>query len=366
MRPILGLLIVLATTAAAQDRSELAELLDAANEAFPKATEPRIFEFPADHGPHPEYRNEWWYVTGNLDSESGQRFGYELTIFRFALAPSAVESASAWRTNQVYVAHLAVTDAAGERFLVAQKYARGALGLAGAEGKPFSVWIDDWSLRAATSAANEWRLTASSDHIALDLALTATKPPVLNGDAGLSQKSAEPGNASYYYSITRLATVGELRIDDTAFRVRGSSWVDREWSSSALGDDQVGWDWFALQLDDGRELMMYQLRRRDGSADPNSAGTLTLADGTAVHLGKDDIAIHVLDTWSSPEGGTYPSRWQLVVPAHDIDVEVVPVLADQELFTTVRYWEGAVDVSGSAGSGGRGYVELTGYAENIE
>ncbi len=367
MRLVSALLILLAAAAStAQDRSELTELLDAANAAFPKAIEPRRFEFPADHGPHPEYRNEWWYVTGNLDDESGRRFGYELTIFRFALAPQPVESTSAWRSNQLYIAHLAVTDPAGERFLVAEKFSRGAVGLAGAEASPFAVWIDDWSIRATPSAPDAWQLKAASDDIALELTLTPVKPPVLNGDAGLSQKSAEPGNASYYYSLTRLATDGRLRIGDATFRVRGSSWVDREWSSSALGDDQVGWDWFALQFDDGRELMVYQLRRRDGSADPNSAGTLVLADGASVHLDNEQILIRILDTWASPEGGTYPSRWQLEIPAHDIRVEIVPVMPDQELFTTVRYWEGAVDLVGAEGLGGRGYVELTGYAETLE
>ena len=360
------LLILLSMSALAEERAELVELLDAGSEEFPRATEPRDFEFPADHGPHPEYRNEWWYVTGNLETDAGRRFGYELTIFRFALAPTLDASPSAWRTNQLFIAHLAVTDPDGERFHVAEKYSRGALGLAGATAEPFAVWIDDWAIRASATEPDRWRLTAASDDVALDLELTALKPPVLNGEDGLSQKSSEPGNASYYYSLSRLATGGAIRIGDTNFRVQGSSWVDREWSSSALGDDQVGWDWFALQLDDGRELMVYRLRRRDGSTDPNSAGTLVLPDGAAVHLGNDDIALEVLDTWDSPAGGTYPSRWQLDVPAHDIRVEVVPVLANQELFTTVRYWEGAVDVNVAGRQSGQGYVELTGYAESLE
>ncbi len=360
------LLVLSAAAATAEERAELVELLDAANDEFPRATEPRRFEFPADHGPHPEYRNEWWYVTGNLDDDSGRRFGFELTIFRFALAPAIEASVSAWRTNQLYIAHLAVTDPERGQFFVAEKYSRGALGLAGAEAAPFAVWIDDWSIRADAPSSGTWRLEAESDEVALALTLDSLKAPVLNGDAGLSQKSSEPGNASYYYSLTRLGTEGELRIGDATYRVTGSSWVDREWSSSALGDEQVGWDWFALQLEDGRELMVYQLRRRDGSADPNSAGTLVLADGSAVHLANDDISITVLDTWVSPEAGSYPSRWQLEVPAEGIRVDVVPIMSNQELFTTVRYWEGAVDVVGDEGTGGRGYVELTGYAENLE
>ncbi len=366
MRFLVFLALLSAAAAAEEERAELVELLDAANDAFPKATEPRRFEFPADHGPHPEFRNEWWYVTGNLDDDAGRRFGYELTIFRFALAPTAAESASAWRTNQLYIAHLAVTDPERERFIVAEKFSRGALGLAGAQANPFAVWIDDWSIQSDASNPLLWRLAADGDEIGLDLELVPRKPVVLNGDSGLSQKSSEPGNASYYYSLTRLDTSGELRIGDRRFRVAGASWVDREWSSSALGDEQVGWDWFALQLDDGRDLMLYQLRRRDGSIDPNSAGTLVLPDGTSIHLDNDDIEIQVLDTWQSPEGGAYPSRWRLAIPAHGIDVEVLPVMANQELFTTVRYWEGAVDIVGNSGASGRGYVELTGYAESFE
>ncbi len=288
--------------------------------------------------------------------------------FRFALAPSLPAATSAWRSNQVYIAHLAVTDPGDQRFMVAEKYSRGALGLAGAEAQPFAVWIDDWRIHGKTqpNGRERWRIDAATDELTLSLTLEAKKPPVLNGDRGLSQKSAEPGNASYYYSLTRLHTAGTLRIGPDEYAVSGASWLDREWSSSALGHDQVGWDWFALQLDDGRELMVYQLRRRDGSADPNSAGTLVAADGESTYLGHGDVGLTVLDTWTSPEGGDYPARWRVKVPAAAIDVEVVPVMADQELFTTVRYWEGAVDVVGPEGPAGRGYVELTGYAGTPE
>ena len=364
MRRVIAVVALAALSPALAQEGGLAELLAAKDEAFPKAIEPRRFEFPADHGPHAEYRNEWWYVTGNLENAAGRRFGFELTIFRFALAPAPPVSTSAWRSNQVYIAHLAVTDPVDERFIVAEKYSRGALDMAGAEAEPFAVWIDDWRIHGQTmpNGRERWRIDAATDEASLALTLDAEKPPVLNGDAGLSQKSSEPGNASYYYSLTRLKTAGTLDIGGEEFAVRGTSWVDREWSSSALGGDQVGWDWFALQLDDGRELMVYQLRRQDGSADPNSAGTLVAADGAAEHLGHGDIRLTVLDTWASPEGGDYPARWRLEVPKGAIDVEIVPVMADQELFTTVRYWEGAVDVVGQDGPAGRGYVELTGYA----
>ncbi|MDH3908758.1 MAG: carotenoid 1,2-hydratase [Gammaproteobacteria bacterium] len=350
----------------AAQSSQLADLLGRdADPAFARAIAPREFMFPEDHGPHPEFRNEWWYVTGNLDDEDGERFGFELTIFRFALAPSVAASNSAWRTNQVYIAHLAVTDADNERFYVAQRYSRGAVGLAGAQALPFRVWIDDWEMgeKAETGA---WHLIADDEDFGIDLELRALKPPALNGVDGLSQKSADPANASYYYSITRLQTEGSLRIGENDYTVSGLSWLDREWSTSALAADQVGWDWFALHLDDGSDLMIYGLRLQDGTRDPASAGTFVDADGVTTHLTNDDVEISVLEEWSSPEGGSYPSRWLLRVPRFGLELNVTPVISDQELFTTVRYWEGAVDVAGERDLRpveGRGYVELTGYAE---
>ena len=356
---------VLADETGAQT-SQLADLLGSdADPAFARAIAPREFVFPEDHGPHPEFRNEWWYVTGNLDNEDGERFGFELTIFRFALTPSVALSESAWRTNQVYIAHLAVTDANNERFYVAQRYSRGAVGLAGAQAAPFRVWIDDWEM-AERMETDTWRLVANDEDFGIDFSLTALKPPVLNGIDGLSQKSADPANASYYYSITRLQTRGSLRVGEKDYTVSGLSWLDREWSTSALAADQVGWDWFALQLDDGSDLMLYGLRLQDGTRDPASAGTFVDANGDASHLAYDDVEISVLEEWSSPEGGSYPSRWLLRVPRFGLELNVSPVISDQELFTTVRYWEGAVDVAGEHDRQpieGRGYVELTGYAE---
>lgn len=350
-------------------QSELSTLLSAAsNEGFALATEPRIFEFPRDHGPHPEFRNEWWYMTGNLDAEDGRRFGFELTIFRFALSPVAIESSSSWRSNQVYIAHFAVTDADGKSFYVAERFSRGALGLAGARAEPFRVWIDDWQIAAVANdqPREHWQLRASDREFALELELLAEKAPVLNGDKGLSQKSAMPGNASYYYSITRWLTNGRLRLGGEEFMVSGLSWLDREWSSSALGKDQQGWDWFALQLSDDSELMFYSLRRTDGSQDEYSGGTWVAADGTSRHLKREDVSVSVTDYWTSPQGGTYPAAWRVQIPDLKLALDVNPILADQELFTTVRYWEGAVDVQGlrdGANIVGRGYVELTGYAD---
>lgn len=367
-RLLTSLVALLFATFAVADEGEpssrLADLLGAeADAGFAKALGPREFVFPADHGPHPGYRNEWWYVTGNLDDEDGGRFGFELTIFRFALAPSAPESESRWRSNHVYIAHLAITHAEDERFYVAQRYSRGALGLAGAQAEPFRVWIDDWAIGQDSDA---WHLRAIDTEFGIDVELQALEQPVLNGIDGLSQKSAEPGNASYYYSITRLGTQGTIHIGDREYNVSGLSWLDREWSTSALAAEQVGWDWFALQLSDGSDLMFYNLRNNDGTQDNTSAGTFRSANGIASHLDADDVEITVLDNWESPDGGAYPSKWRLAVPRLDVEVTVTPVMPNQELFTIVRYWEGAVDVEGEhAGAAitGRGYVELTGYAQ---
>ena len=350
--------------------SQLADLLGAdADAGFARALSAREFVFPADHGPHVTFRNEWWYVTGNLeddlDDDESRRFGFELTFFRFALAPTTIESTSQWRTNQVYIAHLALTDVEDEQFHVAQRYARGAVGLAGAKAAPFQVWVDDWSI-VENPDSGGWQLKAGNDDFAIDVELQALRAPVLNGIAGLSQKSADRNNASYYYSITRLGTQGKIRLGQRDYEVSGLSWLDREWSTSALAADQVGWDWFALQLDDGSDLMFYSLRKTDGSQDSASAGTFVSANGSSQHLDANDVEIAVLDNWDSPEGGSYPSKWRLSAPRLGLDLTVTPVLPDQELFTTVRYWEGAVDVEGSnngAALSGRGYVELAGYAE---
>jgi predicted secreted hydrolase len=348
--------------------SRLSELLsDGGLEGFARAVEPRQFSFPADHGPHPDFRNEWWYVTGNLDGAGGRRFGFELTFFRFSLTPiDDREFESSWRTNQVYIAHFAIADVGATQFNVAQRYSRGSAGVAGAAADPFRVWIDNWTIEEGDSKGL-WHLRARANDFGLVLDLAPLKQPVLNGERGLSRKSAEPGNASYYYSIPRLQSDGTLTIGDRSFAVTGLSWLDREWSSSALSKDQRGWDWFALQLSDGSDLMIYQLRRNDGSIDTHSAGTRIDESGKATALMADDVSITVTDYWQSERGGQYPSGWEISIPSQDIALEVTPVMADQELLTNVRYWEGAVDVSGASGGrplAGRGYVELTGYAEN--
>ena len=326
---------------------------------FARALLPRAFRFPDDHGAHPEFATEWWYLTGNLRDESGRRFGYQFTLFRVGLRPGESLADSNWRAQQIYMGHIAISDIAAGRHHSAERFARAAAGLAGARPSPFAVWLGAWSLQGGTELF-PLRLMAGNDDIGLSLQLQAgAKPLVLQGEDGLSRKSASPGNASYYYSFTRLPTQGELRIGNSRYSVTGDSWLDREWSSSALEDNQVGWDWFALQLDDGRELMFYQLRDKQGRSHPFSRGSLVQSDGSSQPLLPDAVKLTPLRHWRAEDGAPYPVAWRLRVAAHGLDLEVQALLDDQLMDHSVRYWEGAVQVSGS--HTGRGYLELSGY-----
>jgi predicted secreted hydrolase len=327
---------------------------------FARALEPRTFRFPQDHAAHPDFATEWWYLTGNLSDENGRRFGYQFTLFRIGLRPGEVVKDSNWRSNQVYMGHLAISDIAAGQHYSAERFARAAAGLAGARAVPFEVWLGPWSLQAG-SELFPLSLEAQHDGIGLSLQLQpGDKPMVLQGERGLSRKSATPGNASYYYSYTRLPTQGELRIGDVLFSVQGNSWMDREWSSSALDEDQVGWDWFALQLDDGRELMFYQLRNRQGGVHAFSQGVLVAQDGSVRNLLPGQVTLMPSRYWQSGDGTRYPIDWRLQAPEYQLDLDVRALLDDQLMDHSVHYWEGAVEVSGS--HRGQGYLELSGYA----
>lgn len=328
---------------------------------FARATDPRPFSFPADHGAHPDFKNEWWYLTGNLAAPSGRRFGYQVTLFRIALAPESALRASRWATRQVWMAHVALTDVAAGTHQARERLARQALGLAGAGLDPFRVWLEDWRLDG-TGNDFPWHLGVDAGDFALELELAGDRP-MLQGDQGLSQKSAEPGNASYYYSLPRLATQGEIRAGDQRYPVQGLSWLDREWSTSSLGPDQVGWDWLSLQFQDGTDLMYYQLRRRDGSPDPHSRGAARLADGRRLDLLPAEVKLIPREFWTSPQGRRYPIVWDLDTPAQPRQLRVRALLPDQLMELSVRYWEGAVEILDRDGGArlGYGYLEMTGY-----
>lgn len=336
-------------------------------EGFARSSGPRPFDFPTDFGAHPEYRTEWWYYIGNLETADGRHFGYELTFFRVALLPpgQAFPRSSDWATNQIYMAHFAITDVAGGEFHAFQRFSRGALDLAGAQASPYRVWLEGWQIEQ--TEAGVYLLSAQNEGLAIELTLTDVKGPVAHGEAGYSQKGPEPGNASYYYSQTRLLAEGGIQIGDEVFEVSGQGWSDHEYSTSVLSAGQVGWDWFAIQLDDGSEVMLYTIRHADGSIDPFSSGTLIAPDGSTQALGRGDFAIQARDLWRSPHSGAeYPVGWTVSIPSAGLQLELSPYLLDQELNLSTIYWEGAVQISGSREGqviGGVGYVEMTGYAE---
>ncbi len=346
-------------------------LRTADDRGYARALEPRAFRFPADHGPHPEYRTEWWYYTGNLETPAGRRFGFQLTFFRSALAPEMPARESAWATRQAWLAHFTVSDVADGTFHSFERWGRGALGLAGARAQPFGVRVKNWTAASMDERTFPVRLLASADNmgnkLAIDLVLRQGKPPVLQGERGLSRKSAEPGNASYYYSLTRMPAAGHVTVQGERFAVTGLAWMDREWSTSSLGREQVGWDWFSLQLSDDWDVMLYRLRRKNGAADPASSGTLIDPRGESRTLSLSDFQIIDSGQWQSPRSGArYPARWRLRIPREDLDLEVRPLLADQELDVSFRYWEGAAEIEGSRRGRpvrGYGYVELAGYSE---
>jgi predicted secreted hydrolase len=350
-----------------QELSAIVPISPMGVEGFTRSEGIPSLNFPADFGAHPDFQSEWWYYTGNLESADGRHFGYELTFFRRALLPAdqVPERESAWASNQIYMAHFALTDVEGDAFYAYERFSRGALGLAGASGAPYAVWLEDW--RVEQTGPDNFHLTASTGELAIDLDLVSEKDPVLHGELGYSRKGHEAGNASYYYSQTRLASQGRVRIGEEDFQVSGLSWKDHEFSTSALTADQQGWDWFSIQLDNGYDLMLYQVRRTDGSIDPFSNGTWIAPDGSTTQLALGDFEIEASGEWRSPHSeALYPMGWTIRIPQLDLELQVSPYIEDQELNLAFIYWEGAAHVEGAwrgAAIGGQGYVEMTGYAE---
>ncbi len=355
--------------------SASAVILDtrADSSGFARALDPYDWQFPRDFGAHPDFQTEWWYYTGNLQTADGRHFGFQFTIFRRAIDADAQISDSEWRTNQLYMAHFAISDVGGGRFLHEERYSRGGAGLAGAQVEPvYRVWLEDWAITGVNDDATLTRIQARAADFAVDFTLDQLKAPALQGVNGLSAKSAEPGNASYYYTLSRLAADGTITIDDETFTVTGYAWKDHEFSTSALGDDALGWDWFGLQFDDGRELMIGQIRLIDGGSDPYFGGLLINADGSTVYLPAASFTLTPLDTWASPHSGAlYPAAWDVDIDLPSVGAGAEPLrfnvrtlLADQELHGGgVTYYEGAVALTGDVT--GFGYMELTGYADSM-
>lgn len=338
-------------------------------------TGPCRFNFPEDHGAHTGYRTEWWYYTGHLTAATGERFGFQLTFFRRQLRPSDSrrdwpEPTSAWRTNQIYLAHAALTDLSARRHVMAERMSREALGMAGAvtDAKGTRIYLNDWETVIDPTGHT---LRMADNHFDLTLTLAPTKGPIPHGDSGYSRKGADPQQASCYYSFPRMTASGRVGIGENEYAVTGQGWMDHEFSTAPLAEGVTGWDWFSLQLDNQRELMIYLLRLETGGLHPASSGTLIGPGGQVAHLTQTDFRAQVTRRWTSPAtGATYPLGWEIALPEHDVKLQLTTALDDQEMITTgstgVTYWEGSVSVNGRAGGvpvTGKGYMELTGYAD---
>lgn len=337
-----------------------------------QAVTPWKWDFPRDHGSHSAFRTEWLYFTGNLTETSGKRFGYQLTFFRQGVVLKAQNPSNPWSIRDLYLAHFTLTDVSTGLFWYAERLSRKGPGLAGAAEDRMDVWLLNWS---ATMKNETIYIEARHQKMELSLELTPRKPIVFHGQNGLSRKGPNEGQASYYFSYTDLATRGFIKIplSPSPITVIGTSWFDHEFGSNGLASNQVGWDWFSLHLSDGKDIMIYFLRRKDGSVEPTSSGTLVSPDGRSTHLSLSDISLEVLDHWKSPKsGGKYPSRWRIRIPSAGIDILLNPLVAAQELMTEgstgVVYWEGVVEGMGRSASREvtcEGYVEMTGYVGTL-
>lgn len=341
-----------------------------AGENYARAVAPISFQFPRDHGPHPDYRTEWWYYTGNLTGPDEAQVGYQLTFFRTALAPELPARASTLATNQVYMAHFALTDGVRGDHVSFDRYSRGAGDLAGAVGEPrHGVWLEEWHAREVEPGVIHLQAAAEAESglVAIDLMLRETRDPIAHGKQGLHQKGPEAGNASYYYSLVNLATTGTITSAGQALPVTGLSWMDHEFGTSALTEGAVGWDWFSMQLDNGAVAMLYDIRTAGGVAPPDIEGTLVWPDGRQQALHRGDFVLEPTAEWTSPRTGTtYPVAWTVTLPGEAITLQVTALIPDQEMEVSFVYWEGAVKITGDWQGepvAGRGYVELTGYGE---
>lgn len=328
------------------------------------------YEFPRDHRSHPEFKTEWWYFTGNLAATDGREFGYQLTFFRQGVSTDGGDfiPLSRFVVRDVKFAHFTVSDLSKGKFRFFQKQTRGAYGEAGFDKGSALAWLDDWSCEL--TGDNAFRLRAKDGDVSLDLVLRSTKSPVIHGTNGVSQKSSGEGRASHYYSLTRLQTEGTLLIGAEEVPVTGQSWFDHEWATNQLAENQVGWDWFSLQFKDGSELMLFQLRKKDGSADAYSAGTFIDPKGGVTAISQSGFTLTPGQTWKSPQtGGLYPTTWQITVPSLDLDLTVQAAANDQELrLKPIIYWEGAIRTEGKIRgqkAQGSGYLEMTGYASPV-
>ena len=329
------------------------------------------YEFPRDNFNHPDYRTEWWYYTGNVKGSDGHRFGFELTFFRQGVTRDPARS-GVWDVRDVYFAHLALSDLDRGKFYHSERSDRAGPGIAGVSESGGRIWNGNWQIRWQGDDQN---LQAIDDRFALELVMHSEKPPVIHGENGVSRKGANAGEASHYISLTRLATSGSIDLNGAKLAVTGTAWMDHEFFTDQLEQDQAGWDWLSLQLDDRTELMIFHLRRKDGSIDPHSAGTYVDASGETMNLKSKDFVLQPDgDTWISPDTrATYPVHWKVEIPRLQIELEAMTPLASQELVSKGKfaptYWEGAITLTGTRGGkplAGVGYLEMTGYDRPVQ
>ena len=319
-------------------------------------------QFPRDHFNHPEFQTEWWYYTGNVRSGNGHRYGFELVFFRLARHRGPSDNPSAWRADDLYMAHLALTDIDGKHFVYRQRLNRAGPGIAGVtDGR---IWNGNWQVQWDT-ATDVQALSAVAEGIHFQLRLTPQTPVVIHGANGVSQTGEGVGHAAYYTSFPLLAVQGTIN----GAAVTGTAWMDHEWFSNLLDSSQRGWDWFSIQLNNRTELMLFQIRRLDGSVDPHSSGTFLAAEGRAMPLQSSDFQLQPLEFWTSPRtGARYPVKWHIAVPSRNIALDCTAAIPNQELVSEDRespsYWEGAARYTGSAE--GVGYLEMTGYGKPIQ
>jgi predicted secreted hydrolase len=331
---------------------------------FEKALPGKKFEFPKDDFEHTNFKTEWWYFTGNLQDETGKQFGYQLTFFRNAMGDQihAASRKSLWASDQLVMAHFAVTDVDNKIHQSYEKIRRNLPQVAGFSKDPWSIHIQPWSI--VYISEGKYQLTAAQDELKLNITCSQSKPRVFQGDHGYSRKGKDVGNASYYLSFTRMKTEGTLQIQNKTYRVLGESWMDHEISTSALDENQAGWDWFAIQFEGGEELMIYQLRDQDGKQGEFSSGTWIDAKGLSRTLSFKDFTLQPQRFWKSKRTKTsYPVQWNVIVPSLNLNLNVSAKVENQEMNTSIPYWEGTIDVSGS--HKGQGYLELTGYGETL-
>lgn len=324
------------------------------------------YQFPRDHFNHPDYQTEWWYYTGNVKTRDGRRFGFELTFFRQAITRDPAKS-GVWDLRDLYFAHLALSDLERGSFYHTERSNRSGPGIAGVRAEDGRIWNGNWEI---LWNGNDQKLRAIDDHFALRLDLRPEKPPVIHGENGVSQKGGDPGEASHYISLTRLDASGSIEVNGQSSDVAGLAWMDHEFFTHFLEPQQVGWDWLSIQLNDRTELMLFHLRRKDGTIDSHSAGTYVDADGRATNLKESDFSLSAAaGAWTSPiTKATYPVHWKIAVPHMGIDLEATTPLPSQELNRSGEfgptYWEGAITLSGIRGGkplAGVGYLEMTGY-----